>query len=81
MLFVAFVFLSMYEFVSYISESLICVEGASGTGLPDLCQGDSGGWFFIMFYILTWRLAFEIIHLFVNTECFIFQLGRSSHVR
>jgi len=27
---------------SGIADSMICVEGASGTGLPDLCQGDSG---------------------------------------
>merc|ERR1711971_944628 len=27
---------------SEIADSMICVEGASGTGLPDLCQGDSG---------------------------------------
>jgi len=27
---------------SSIADSVICVEGASGNGLPDLCQGDSG---------------------------------------
>ena len=23
---------------------MICIEGPSGSGWPDFCQGDSGGW-------------------------------------